>query len=112
ALDDAASRFSGRAHGVDEASGALAIAQRHFARVSIDLIYARPDQSSTAWEGESARALAFGTEHSSLYHSTMEPNTVFAKFPPEHSPDDATSAAMQDAVEPEPAAAGSASHHV
>ncbi|MEE2917276.1 MAG: coproporphyrinogen-III oxidase family protein, partial [Pseudomonadota bacterium] len=78
ALDDAALRFLGRAHGVDEALGALAIAQRHFARVSIDLIYARPDQSLTAWEGELARALAFGTEHLSLYQLTIEPGTRFA----------------------------------
>ena len=78
ALDDAALRFLGRAHGVDEALNALAIAQRHFARVSIDLIYARPDQSLTAWEAELARALAFGTEHLSLYQLTIEPGTRFA----------------------------------
>ena len=78
ALDDAALRFLGRAHGVDEALGALAIAQRHFARVSIDLIYARPDQSLAAWEAELARALAFGTEHLSLYQLTIEPGTRFA----------------------------------
>ena len=78
ALDDAALRFLGRAHGVDEALGALAIAQRHFARASIDLIYARPDQSLAAWEAELARALAFGTEHLSLYQLTIEPGTRFA----------------------------------
>ena len=78
ALDDAALRFLGRAHGVDEALGALTIAQRHFARVSIDLIYARPDQSLAAWEAELARALAFGTEHLSLYQLTIEPGTRFA----------------------------------
>ena len=78
ALDDAALRFLGRAHGVDEALNALAIAQRHFARVSIDLIYARPDQSLAAWEAELARALAFGTEHLSLYQLTIEPGTRFA----------------------------------
>ena len=36
----------------------------------------------------------------------MEPNTVFAKFPPEDLPDDDTSAAMQDLVETELATAG------
>src|SRR3546814_15333588 len=44
------------------------------------------------------QAVAFGTEHLSLYHLTLEPNTVFAKYPPS-LPDDDTSAAMQDAVE-------------
>jgi oxygen-independent coproporphyrinogen-3 oxidase len=42
-------------------------------------------------------ALAFGTGHLSLYHLTLEPNTVFAKYPP-RVPDDELSAAMQDRV--------------
>ncbi|WP_230769356.1 radical SAM family heme chaperone HemW [Sphingomonas sp. Leaf4] len=78
ALDDTALAFLGRAHGVDEALGALAIAQRHFARVSFDLIYARPGHSLPAWEAELARALSFGTEHLSLYQLTIEPGTRFA----------------------------------
>lgn len=78
ALDDAALGFLERAHGVDEALAALGVAQRHFARVSFDLIYARPGQSLPAWEAELARALSFGTEHLSLYQLTIEPGTRFA----------------------------------
>jgi putative oxygen-independent coproporphyrinogen III oxidase len=78
ALDDDALRFLGRAHGVDEGLAALATAQRAFARVSFDLIYARPDQSLADWEAELARALGFGTEHLSLYQLTIEPGTRFA----------------------------------
>jgi putative oxygen-independent coproporphyrinogen III oxidase len=78
ALDDAALRFLGRAHGLDEGLAALAVAQASFARVSFDLIYARPGQSVRAWEAELARALAFGTEHLSLYQLTVEPGTRFA----------------------------------
>ncbi len=78
ALDDAALDFLGRAHGVDEGLAALATAQRHFGRVSFDLIYARPGQSVAAWEAELARALTFGTEHLSLYQLTIEPGTRFA----------------------------------
>ncbi len=78
ALDDAALAFLGRAHSVAEGQTALATAQAHFARVSIDLIYARPDQSLAQWEHELARALAFGTEHLSLYQLTIEPGTRFA----------------------------------
>lgn len=70
--------FLGRAHSGDEARRAIATAQDHFARVSFDLIYARPGQSLAAWESELAHALAFGTDHLSLYQLTIEPGTRFA----------------------------------
>jgi oxygen-independent coproporphyrinogen-3 oxidase len=70
--------FLGRAHSGDEARRAIAAAQAHFARVSFDLIYARPGQSLAAWEAELAAALAFGTGHLSLYQLTIEPGTRFA----------------------------------
>ncbi|MBN8841078.1 MAG: radical SAM protein, partial [Sphingomonadales bacterium] len=78
ALDDNVLRFLGRAHDVTEGLRALETAQRAFARVSFDLIYARPGQSVRAWESELARALAFGTGHLSLYQLTIEPGTRFA----------------------------------
>jgi oxygen-independent coproporphyrinogen-3 oxidase len=78
ALDDRALVFLGRAHGVREGLAALETAQRNFARVSFDLIYARPGQSLENWMGELARALSFGTEHLSLYQLTIEPGTRFA----------------------------------
>ena len=78
ALDDAALGFLGRAHDVSEGLAALDTAQAAFARVSFDLIYARPDQTAAAWEAELTRALAFGTEHLSLYQLTIEPGTRFA----------------------------------
>ncbi|MEH3157994.1 MAG: radical SAM family heme chaperone HemW [Sphingomonas taxi] len=78
ALDDASLSFLGRAHGVAEGLGALATAQAAFARVSIDLIYALPGQSLAAWQADLSRALAFGTEHLSLYQLTIEPGTRFA----------------------------------
>ncbi len=78
ALDDDALRFLDRAHGVAEGLAALDTAQRHFGRVSFDLIYALPGQRLAAWESELARALSFGTEHLSLYQLTIEPGTRFA----------------------------------
>ncbi|MFC3581353.1 radical SAM family heme chaperone HemW [Sphingomonas hylomeconis] len=78
ALDDAALKFLGRAHGVAEGLAALDTAQAAFDRVSFDLIYARPDQALADWEAELRRALSFGTEHLSLYQLTIEPGTRFA----------------------------------
>ncbi len=77
ALDDATLRFLGRLHDASEGLAALDVAQRHFARVSFDLIYARPDQSAADWQAELARALSFGTGHLSLYQLTIEPGTRF-----------------------------------
>ena len=78
ALDDTALSFLGRLHNASEGLGALAVAQRHFGRVSFDLIYARPDHTPELWQAELARALALGTSHLSLYQLTIEPGTRFA----------------------------------
>jgi oxygen-independent coproporphyrinogen-3 oxidase len=78
ALDAETLGFLGRAHGVEEALVALDTAQRHFGRVSFDLITARPGQSLDSWRAELARALGFGTGHLSLYQLTIEPGTRFA----------------------------------
>jgi len=78
ALDNETLRFLGRLHDASEGLAALEVAQRHFARVSFDLIYARPGQSLAAWQAELARALSFGTGHLSLYQLTIEPGTKFA----------------------------------
>ncbi len=78
ALDDDALRFLGRLHDAAEGLAALQVAQRHFARVSFDLIYARPGQDAAAWATELTRALALGTGHLSLYQLTIEPGTRFA----------------------------------
>jgi oxygen-independent coproporphyrinogen-3 oxidase len=77
-LRDEALRFLGRLHGVEEALTALELAQSHFQRVSLDLIYARPGQSMADWRTELGEALALGTDHMSLYQLTIEPATRFA----------------------------------
>src|SRR5688500_9080922 len=78
ALDHEALRFLGRLHDVDEGLAALEVAQCQFARVSFDLIYARPGQTPKQWQRELTRALGFGTGHLSLYQLTIEPDTRFA----------------------------------
>ena len=77
ALDDRTLKFLGRLHSSSEALTALETAQAVFDRVSIDLIYARPDQSLPAWREELTTALGFGTSHLSLYQLTIEPGTRF-----------------------------------
>jgi coproporphyrinogen III oxidase-like Fe-S oxidoreductase len=68
----------GRLHDVAQAKSALALAMGQFERVSLDLIYARPGQSEQQWRAELQAALAFGTDHLSLYQLTIEPGTPFA----------------------------------
>jgi putative oxygen-independent coproporphyrinogen III oxidase len=77
ALDDHDLRRLGRLHSAAEALAALDVARARFDRVSIDLIYARPDQDEDAWRRELARALALGLGHLSLYQLTIEPGTRF-----------------------------------
>lgn len=78
ALDDETLRFLGRLHDAGEGLRALDVAQRHFTRVSFDLIYARPGQRPDQWQAELTRALSLGTGHLSLYQLTIEPGTRFA----------------------------------
>lgn len=81
ALNDTDLKRLGRLHSADEAKQALTLAKSLFDRVSFDLIYARQDQSLSAWEQELKTALAFGADHMSLYQLTVEPNTAFgARF--------------------------------
>ena len=75
ALNDKDLKMLGRLHNAEEAKAALALAMRHFTRVSLDLIYARPGQSEAEWRAELQAALSFGTDHLSLYQLTIEPET-------------------------------------
>ncbi|MCK0100640.1 radical SAM family heme chaperone HemW [Qipengyuania sp. S6317L1] len=76
-LENKTLQWLGRLHGAHEGLAALEVAQRHFARVSFDLIYALPDQTPDQWERQLASALALGTSHLSLYQLTIEPATRF-----------------------------------
>ena len=78
ALDDPSLKSLGRQHNAEEALAALALAKRHFDRVSFDLIYAREGQSVRAWEEELRRALDHAADHLSLYQLTIEEGTPFA----------------------------------
>jgi putative oxygen-independent coproporphyrinogen III oxidase len=79
-FDDRALAFLGRAHSAREGFAALETAQKHFRRVSFDLIYALPGESEDGWSATLAQALSLGTSHLSLYQLTIEPGTRFASM--------------------------------
>jgi putative oxygen-independent coproporphyrinogen III oxidase len=83
-FDDTALAFLGRAHSADGGQRALDIAQKHFPRVSFDLIYALPGDTETRWVKTLDCALAKGTSHLSLYQLTIEPGTRFASMVAKH----------------------------
>ena len=109
ALNDADLKRLGRLHNAAEAKAALAVAQRVFDRVSLDLIYARPEQTREGWKRELSEALAFGTEHLSLYQLTIEPATPFAALQRSGQlevPDDETAAELYELTQELTGAAG------
>ncbi|WP_075792861.1 radical SAM family heme chaperone HemW [Massilia putida] len=95
----------GRIHDADEAIKAVEIARANFDNFNLDLMYALPGQLLSEAQADIDMALGFAPPHLSLYHLTMEPNTVFAKYPPELPGDDDT-ADIQDMIAARTAAAG------
>ncbi|HXC89673.1 MAG TPA: radical SAM family heme chaperone HemW [Stellaceae bacterium] len=109
ALDPAALRFLGRAHGRAEAIAAIEHARNSFARFSFDLIYARPGQTVADWGRELDEALALAGDHLSLYQLTVEPGTAFATLARRGDlrvPEEDTAAALYEATQDRLAAAG------
>ena len=105
-FDDGALRRIGRVHDAAQARAAVAEAREAFGTFNIDLMYALPGQTLQALQADLAAALAFEPPHLSVYHLTMEPNTVFATRPPQELPDDDTAAQMLDLIVETTQAAG------
>ncbi len=102
ALDDRALGELGRLHSAREALDAVTVARNAFARVSFDLIYARPQQTPQDWASELKRALAEAGEHLSLYQLTIEAETPFAALHAAgklKTPDDEISRALYDTTQ-------------
>ncbi len=109
ALNDADLKRLGRLHDVAEARAALKMAMSSFGRVSLDLIYARPDQTEAQWRTELNEALSFGTDHLSLYQLTIEPETPYAllhKSGQIQIPDDDLAAGLYEVTQEMTEAAG------
>ena len=115
ALDDNALRFLGRRHDCAEALAAIATARQEFARFSFDLIYARPEQTVTAWMDELDHALALAGDHLSLYQLTVEPGTAFATAAARGDwrlPDDERAGALYEATTARLARAGFSAYEI
>ena len=104
-FDDAQLHRLGRVHDRAQALAAIEAAQRDFDNFNLDLMYALPEQAPEAMRADVELALRLAPPHLSLYQLTIEPNTVFAKRPPQ-LPDEDTAAAMHEWIEERTAAAG------
>jgi putative oxygen-independent coproporphyrinogen III oxidase len=95
----------GRVHDAQEAHTAAEAAVAIFGNVNLDLMYALPGQTTDDARADVAMALRYATPHLSFYHLTIEPNTLFHRYPPK-LPDDDASADIEDAIEAALSAAG------
>jgi oxygen-independent coproporphyrinogen-3 oxidase len=104
-FDDAKLHALGRVHDGAQARAAIEEAQAAFATFNIDLMYALPGQTAAECDEDVAAALSFAPPHLSIYHLTVEPNTLFAHAPPA-LPDDDLAAEMLDRIVAATGAAG------
>jgi putative oxygen-independent coproporphyrinogen III oxidase len=96
-FDDRFLRALGRVHGADEARRAAESALMIFGNVNFDLMFALPGQTIDDARRDVTAALAFAPPHLSFYQLTLEPNTLFHRYPPP-LPDDEAAADIEDAV--------------
>ena len=105
-FDDALLRAIGRVHDAAQARAAVQEAAASFDSFNIDLMYALPGQTLGGLCADLDTALGFVPPHLSVYHLTLEPNTVFATRVPPHLPDEDLAARMLDAIVERAVAAG------
>ncbi|HEY8709291.1 MAG TPA: radical SAM family heme chaperone HemW [Burkholderiaceae bacterium] len=108
-FDDRKLALLGRVHDAAQARAAVEEARDAFDTYNLDLMCALPGQTLAEFDADLAQALAFEPPHLSVYHLTLEPNTVFAKFPPTGAdalPDDDTAFEMLDLISARTDAAG------
>ncbi|MCW5653335.1 MAG: oxygen-independent coproporphyrinogen III oxidase-like protein [Hydrogenophaga sp.] len=87
-FNDAHLKALGRVHDRAQALAAVEEAAGAFDTFNLDLMYALPGQTLADNEEDVRTALAFAPPHLSVYHLTLEANTLFAKYPPELPPED------------------------
>ncbi len=87
----------GRVHDRAQALAAVEEAARSFGTFNLDLMYALPGQDLAQLDDDLDTALSMHPPHLSVYHLTIEPNTLFAKYPPP-LPEDDLAYAMLDRI--------------
>ena len=97
-FNDAHLKVLGRVHNREQALAAVHEAAAAFDTFNIDLMYALPGQTLTQLDEDLDQALALKPPHLSIYHLTLEPNTLFAKYPPKGMPEDDDAYAMLDRI--------------
>ena len=95
----------GRVHDRSQAIAAVEEAAQSFDTFNLDIMYALPGQTLEDQARDMRQALALAPPHISIYHLTIEPNTYFAKFPPQ-VPEEDTAYAMLDQITEMTAQAG------
>ena len=104
-FDDAKLQALGRVHDGAQARAAIEEARAAFPTFNVDLMYALPGQTRAECDRDLATALGFAPPHLSVYHLTIEPNTLFAHDPPP-TPDDDLASEMLDGIVAGTAGAG------
>ena len=97
-FDDVKLAALGRVHDGNQARAAIEEAASAFETFNIDLMYALPGQTLAELDRELETALAYRPPHLSVYHLTIEPNTVFATRTPHNLPDPDLASEMLDLI--------------
>ncbi len=96
----------GRVHSSSDALKAVDIAHKAgFEQINLDIMFALPEQTEKQLLDDINLALEQSTTHLSFYELTLEPNTLFARFPPT-VPSNELRADMQELVVEKLATAG------
>jgi putative oxygen-independent coproporphyrinogen III oxidase len=104
-FNDSHLKALGRVHDRAQALAAVEEAAQAFDTFNLDIMYALPGQTMAQVGEDMVTALAFAPPHISIYHLTIEPNTYFAKYPPQ-IPEADTAYAMLDHITELTGAAG------
>ncbi len=96
-FSDDALKMLGRVHDRAQAIAAVEEAAQAFDTFNLDIMYALPGQDLVALRKDMALALTLAPPHISIYHLSIEPNTYFAKFPPQ-LPEEDTAYEMLDLI--------------